>query len=282
MTDLVNMSAEIEILLQSMPYAILLWDNNGKILNANRKFEEYFKLPREAVIGRDYDVWIAGAFEEQRTINSEGYVEARVSREDGAGKMLEIHENSVYDVFNHVAGKLCIFRDVTVERDLEKQIRHSSNTDFLTGLYNRRCFYQYIHNNRGSRTVSLMYIDLDRFKEVNDTYGHKVGDAVLVHTADVLRQLFRDDFVARLGGDEFLVVRLGRCCVDQLEQEAEAFLKEMKTAFMAAEQTVSLSASVGIAQSSDSMVDIDALLQRSDQALYQAKKAGRSRYCVYR
>ena len=70
--------------------------------------------------------------------------------------------------------------------------------------------------------------------------------------------------------------------VDQLEQEAEAFLKEMKTAFMAAEQTVSLSASVGIAQSSDSMVDIDALLQRSDQALYQAKKAGRSRYCVYR
>ena len=281
-TDLVNMSAEIEILLQSMPYAILLWDNNGKILNANRKFEEYFKLPREAVIGRDYDVWIAGAFEEQRTINSEGYVEARVSREDGAGKMLEIHENSVYDVFNHVAGKLCIFRDVTVERDLEKQIRHSSNTDFLTGLYNRRCFYQYIHNNRGSRTVSLMYIDLDRFKEVNDTYGHKVGDAVLVHTADVLRQLFRDDFVARLGGDEFLVVRLGRCCVDQLEQEAEAFLKEMKTAFMAAEQTVSLSASVGIAQSSDSMVDIDALLQRSDQALYQAKKAGRSRYCVYR
>ncbi len=281
-TDLVNMSAEIEILLQSMPYAILLWDNNGKILNANRKFEEYFRLPREEVIGQDYDEWLAGAFEEQRFINSEGYVEARVSHGDGTGKMLEIHENSVYDVFNHVAGKLCIFRDVTVERDLEKQIRHSSNTDFLTGLYNRRCFYQYIHNNRGSRTVSLMYIDLDRFKEVNDTYGHKVGDAVLVHTADVLRDFFKEDFVARLGGDEFLVVRLGKCCMDQLKQEAEAFLKEMSTAFQAAEQTVALSASVGIAQSSDSQMDIDALLQRSDQALYQAKKEGRSRYCVYR
>ena len=127
-----------------------------------------------------------------------------------------------------------------------------------------------------------MYIDLDRFKEVNDTYGHKVGDAVLVHTADVLRELFRDDFVARLGGDEFLVVRLGKCCMDQLEQEADAFLKKMTTAFLAAEQTVTLSASVGIAQSSDSMVDIDVLLQRSDQALYQAKKEGRSRYCVYR
>ncbi|MCB7059879.1 PAS domain-containing protein, partial [Eggerthella lenta] len=76
------MSAEIEILLQSMPYAILLWDNNGKILNANRKFEEYFRLPREEVIGQDYDEWLAGAFEEQRFINSEGYVEARASHGD--------------------------------------------------------------------------------------------------------------------------------------------------------------------------------------------------------
>ena len=66
-----------------------------------------------------------------------------------------------------------------------------------------------------------MYIDLDRFKEVNDTYGHKVGDAVLVHTADVLRRLFRDDFVARLGGDEFLVVRLGKCSMDQMERDIE-------------------------------------------------------------
>ena len=100
--------------------------------------------------------------------------------------------------------------------------------------------------------------------------------------ADVLRDFFKEDFVARLGGDEFLVVRLGKCCMDQLKQEAEAFLKEMSTAFQAAEQTVALSASVGIAQSSDSQMDIDALLQRSDQALYQAKKEGRSRYCVYR
>ena len=105
---------------------------------------------------------------------------------------------------------------------------------------------------------------------------------MLVHTADVLRRLFRTTSWPGWAGTEFLVVRLGKCSMDQMEQEAEAFLKEMRTAFLAAEQTVSLSASVGIAQSSDSMVDMDALLQRSDQALYQAKKAGRSRYCVYR
>ena len=166
------------------------------------------------------------------------------------------------------------------------QLSIEASIDELTGLLNRNAGKNHLSEvlsslkEDGLCTVALC--DLNGLKWVNDTYGHKVGDAVLVHTADVLRRLFRDDFVARLGGDEFLVVRLGKCSMDQMEQEAEAFLKEMRTAFLAAEQTVSLSASVGIAQSSDSMVDIDALLQRSDQALYQAKKAGRSRYCVYR
>lgn len=280
-TDLGNMSAEIEILLQSMPYAILLWNKEGRILNINKKFEEYFQTEKAKVVDKDYEEWIAQAFEEPRTINSEGYVEAMVSLTEGTGRMLEIHENMIYDIFQNVVGKLCIFRDVTVERSLEKQILHSSNTDFLTGLYNRRCFYKYIHNNREDRTVSLLYIDLDRFKAINDTYGHKVGDAVLIWTAKVLQAVFREDFVTRLGGDEFLVVRLGDCPVSSLEQEAELFLREIQKEFQAEGQAVSLSASVGIAQSSDPKLDIDLLLQRSDQALYQAKKEGRNRYCVH-
>ena len=281
-TDLVNMSAEMEILLESMPYAILLWNNGGQIINANAKFEEYFHTDRQSVIGRDYNDWMAHAFEEKHSINNEGYVEAKVCSENGAGKVLEIHESSIYDVFHNVAGKLCIFRDVTLERDLERQIRHSSNTDFLTGLYNRRCFYQYIHNNRGDKTVSLMYIDLDRFKAVNDTCGHKVGDAVLMRTARILMEFFRDDFVARLGGDEFLMVRLGYCGIPQLEQEADCLIQKLREALQEKEGSHSLSASIGIAQSSDPELDIDLLLQQSDQALYQAKKEGRACYRVYR
>lgn len=280
-TDLGNMSAEIEILLQSMPYAILLWNKEGRILNVNAKFEEYFQTDKACMLGRAYDSWLAEAFEDKNTINNEGYVEARVSLPDGTGRMLEIHENIIYDIFHNVVGKLCIFRDVTVERSLERQILHSSNTDFLTGLYNRRCFYQYIHNNREDKNVSLLYIDLDRFKAINDTYGHKVGDAVLMRTAQVLIESFREDFVTRLGGDEFLVVRLGECPICQLELEAGQFLEKMQQEFQAAGQVLSLSASVGIAQSSDADLDIDLLLQRSDQALYRAKKEGRSRYCVY-
>lgn len=279
-TDLGNMGAEIEILLQSMPYAILLRDKEDRILNVNEKFEEYFRTERENVVGRDYEGWIAKAFAEPHTINNEGYVEAMVSLPEGFGRMLEIHENFIHDIFHNVVGKLCIFRDVTVERSLEKQILHSSNTDFLTGLYNRRCFYKYINNNREDRTVSLLYIDLDSFKAINDSYGHKVGDAVLIHTARILSESFREDFVARFGGDEFLVVRLGDCPICQLEQEADNFLKEIRNEFRAAGQVLTLSASVGIAQTSDAGMDIDLLLQRSDQALYRAKKGGRNRYCM--
>ncbi len=281
-TDLGNLSTEIEILLQSMPYAILLWDKDGRILNANAKFEEYFQTEKEQVLDKDYERWNAEAFEEPRVINNEGYIEARAALPDGKGRMLEIHENLIHDIFRNVVGKLCIYRDVTVERSLEKQILHSSNTDFLTGLYNRRCFYKYILNNRRDKTVSLMYIDLDCFKAINDTYGHKVGDAVLVRTAEVLMESFRNDFVTRLGGDEFLVVRLGDCPVRQLEKEAGLFLGMLQKEFLAAGQTVSLSASIGIAQSSDEDLDIDLLLQRSDQALYQAKNRGRNRFCVYK
>lgn len=280
-TDLGNMSTEIEILLQSMPYALLLWNKEGRILNVNEKFEEYFQTEKTKVLDREYERWIAEAFEEPHTINNEGYVEARVSLPEGKGRMLEIHENTIHDIFHNVVGRLCIFRDVTVERSLEKQILHSSNTDFLTGLYNRRCFYKYIHNNREDKSVSLLYIDLDRFKAINDTYGHKVGDAVLIRTAEVLEKSFREDFVTRLGGDEFLVVRLGDCPICQLEQAAEAFLTEILKEFQADGQSVQLSASVGIAQTNDPALDIDLLLQRGDKALYQAKKGGRNRYCVY-
>lgn len=280
-TDLGNMTTELEILLQSMPYAIMIWDNDGRIINVNAKFEEYFTAGKETVVGRDYREWAEAALEKRQEVNSEGYIEARVLKPDKKEQVLEIQKNVIYDIFKQAVGTLCIFRDVTMERYLEKQILRSSNTDFLTGLYNRRYFYQYIQKNRRHKMVSLMYMDLDRFKAVNDTYGHKIGDAALVKTAKVLMEFFKDDFVARLGGDEFLMVRLGECSIDRLEREAGELLLKMQNVFQASEQMGILSASIGIAQSGDPGLDIDLLLQHSDQALYRAKKEGRSRYCTY-
>ena len=244
MTDLVNLNTEVEILLSSMPYAILLRDNEGRILNVNKPFEQYFEVRREEVLGKEYEEWISRAFFEEHSINSEGFVESKVCLNGQAGRTLEIHENNIFDIFENVVGKLSIFRDVTMERQLEEQILRNSNTDFLTGLYNRRSLYQYLHNNRNGRLLNLLYVDLDYFKHVNDTYGHKVGDDALILTAKVLRECFKNEFIARIGGDEFLIVQLGEAQREALESKAQQLLDQLSAAFGSTENMDTLSASV--------------------------------------
>lgn len=280
-TDLENLSTELEILLQSMPFAILLRDNNDCIRNVNRKFEEYFRAHKDDVIGKKYTEWNAAVFMEGRNVNNEGFVEATVCSLQGPGKTLEIHEETIFDIFHNEVGKLCIFRDVTMERELEARILFNSNTDFMTELYNRRCLYQYARNNCRDKTVSLLYLDLDRFKSINDTYGHKVGDEALILTARLLRECFPDDFVARIGGDEFLIVKIGPYEMSELVLEAHQVLDRLRAAYNATENLKELSASIGVAQNTDQTFDIDLLIQQSDTALYEAKHSGKSRCCVY-
>lgn len=98
---------------------------------------------------------------------------------------------------------LCIYRDMTEEYLLEQQLSNNSNTDYLTGLYNRRYFYEYYTDLRKYQQVSILYVDLDHFKAVNDTYGHQVGDEALRISAEVLKKMFPNDLIARLGGDDF-------------------------------------------------------------------------------
>lgn len=281
-TDLENLGTELEIFLRSMPFAILICNDEGYVTNVNEKFECYFNIQKEQIIGMQYNKWVATAFEADKIVNSEGFVEARVcAGESKQQRILELREESIRDVFQNVAGLLCIYRDVTVERKLEQQILLNSNTDFMTGLYNRRCFYQYVHNNRCDKTVSLLYVDLDNFKAVNDTYGHQIGDKALICTSKLLKECFCNEFIARIGGDEFLVAIFGECSIRELKNKAQHFLERMSENFQSIPQFMKLSASIGIAQTNDPNLDIDLLIQESDTALYEAKQQGRGRYCVY-
>ena len=121
-TDLVNLSTEIEILLSSMPFAIMLRDNGDHVFNVNETFEKYFEMKKEEILGEPYEEWMRKAFCEERMVNSEGFFEAKVQLESSLGRTLEIHENNIYDIFHNVVGKLSIYRDVTMERQLEEQI----------------------------------------------------------------------------------------------------------------------------------------------------------------
>ena len=279
-TDLENMGAELEVILRNLPFAVLLTNEAGKIINVNDVCAQYFATEKEALIGQEYQQWKRQNLANMSEINAKGYADTKIivgKRE----KNLEIYEKPIFDVFGTAVGMLCMCRDVTVERHLEKKNIYSANTDQLTDLYNRRYFYEYMTRNKiMSRHVNLFYIELDNFKKINDEYGHQVGDTALVMVAKLLKQTFSGDFLARIGGDEFLVVVLGEKTDAELAAMAETFLNGLQQSIVSNDKFSVLSASVGIAVS-DVLTDIDLLIRQSDAALYEAKRNGKKQYKIY-
>jgi diguanylate cyclase (GGDEF)-like protein len=175
------------------------------------------------------------------------------------------------------------YRKVQLEVEKLKIAKVQSQTDPLTGLANRRhleSHYEELLKQRGSPQLvrGLLHIDLDYFKEINDSKGHLFGDAVLVHLANTLRSSVRDnDFIARIGGDEFLVVVNGSGPGDA-EAVADRIIKALPRPTVIEGDSCTLSASIGIANDSTGKRPLNRMLKSADVALYRAKRNGRGRY----
>ena len=277
-TDLANMGAELEIFLRNMPFAILISGNDGRIINVNAKFEEYFAAKEKNIVGKPYEEWKHVIQKSLCKTYGEGHFEIRLHG-DGEERILEFHEEPIFDVLRNRVGQFCFCRDVTIERTFEHQIWISANTDALTGLYNRRFFYEYMNENRKENQLSLLYVDLDDFKKVNDAHGHHIGALELV--ARLMREAFPGDFIVRLGGDEFLICLVGERSLAFLEEKANRLLQSLLEAFQVSDYLRVMSASIGIASSADPGTKLDDLVRQSDIAMYAAKQSGKSRCCVY-
>jgi len=162
-------------------------------------------------------------------------------------------------------------------RDIAEKL---ARKDVLTGLNNRRAFYEQAevlanHSERYNDTFTAIFIDLDYFKKINDTFGHAAGDAALVQVADILKKRSREsDFIARIGGEEFAILMHSSSIKDG-ESLAEDLRRTIEASAISYDgQNLSITASFGIAQFDS---DIDSLFSRADDALYQAKEAGRNR-----
>ena len=127
-----------------------------------------------------------------------------------------------------------------------------------------------MEEHRGNQPVTLITFDLDDFKNINDRYGHAAGDAALGMTAKMLREAFPDGFVVRWGGDEFVVALMGERSTERTEATVRALLAEL------AHESGAVTASAGIAATDDPALPIDALIRKSDEALYRAKREGAS------
>ncbi len=278
-TDLQNLGTEMEIVLNSMPYSIILRDDKDIIIDVNKCFEEFFNISRDKAIGMSYADWRRIALNEQsESVNPEGYVELEAKI---TGKFLVTYEEIIRDVFGNFVGKISIFRDISNTKNLEMEIIHSYNTDFLTGLNNRRSFYDYINQNRSDKPISVIYLDLDCFKKLNDTFGHKAGDKALLRVSNILRQYFSEDFIARFGGDEFVIAVLRPCTTDEIKSRAMLMQSEMVKSFEDFEDMRLLTVSIGIARAENAETNIDELINQGDSAMYKAKQSGKNCCIVY-
>jgi diguanylate cyclase (GGDEF)-like protein/PAS domain S-box-containing protein len=181
------------------------------------------------------------------------------------------------------------YLDITARRQAQEDLEELSLTDSLTGLANRPLLGDRIQQalarmRREPGTLALVLLDLDRFKVVNDSLGHQVGDALLIAVAERLRSVSRaDTTVARVGGDEFVVLVEDLTGADSLTSVAERILEAVREPFRIGESSEEIvtTASVGIAVTSDATRDSDDLFREADLALYRAKEAGRDRFALF-
>lgn len=279
-TDLANMGAELELILHSMPFAVMIVDMGEIIVNVNEKFRTLFEISSEEILGMSRETLRQHAIREYGLKSVDGRTELIV-HPGGREILLQVYEREILDAFSNSIGKIVIFRDATLERQFEQRLEHNANTDDLTGLRNRRYFYEHLRESREPGPVALLYMDLDNFKQINDKHGHQAGDRVLITTARLLQDLFPEAEVARLGGDEFALYLIGCRDLERLRDRALGLLEKMEKVFAADAALEPLSASVGVVVSDEAGLDLDELVRRGDLAMYEAKRLGKRRCCVY-
>jgi len=212
--------------------------------------------------------------------------EARAARRLGGFRWVQARITNLLDD-PAVAGLVCNFSDISERREMTERLRYFAYNDPLTGLPNRVAFLERLEQavaraKRHGTSLAVLFIDLDEFKEVNDSFGHAAGDTVLHSVAGRLRSCTRpEDTLARLGGDEFTVLIEDIDRLDQAEVVARRLLERIALPFVLGGRSIELTCSIGIAGGDGGGEDPDELLRRADLAMYQAKAVGRNRVATF-
>lgn len=204
------------------------------------------------------------------------------------GRVITEVDHPVRDREGRFVGHLWIYEDVTRERQTAEQLVYLAERDALTGLYNRHRFQQelartMLETDRHQMQCAVMFFDLDEFKTINDSYGHRAGDALLIRVAGEIGALVRrNEILSRLGGDEFAIL-LPAAKADEAEALAERIVRAVaQIPFRFEGQNLRLTASLGVAYYPHHAADADELIARADIAMYQAKQAGKNTWRVFR
>lgn len=283
-----------ESLIAAIPDLVWVKDLDGRHLNVNAAFCEAVGRDREDVRGKYHRyIWGKGGKEEREgericKESEMGVIRARKAlRSDEIIKHfkkghreLSVIKTPIFDETDVIVGTIGFAHDITKEKEDQKNILQLAYTDALTGLSNRRYFYQRIEEDRGAQGLTICYIDLDHFKQLNDTYGHNAGDGAILGVAELLRVVFAKDLTTRMGGDEFAVGILGSLTKKEMEERIIYLEKKGKEMFESEVSMKNMSMSIGIS-SVGSDKSLEALLLEGDNALYYSKEHGRARHTFF-
>jgi diguanylate cyclase (GGDEF)-like protein/PAS domain S-box-containing protein len=263
---------------------IIMADTQGNIAYFNRSAERMFGYYRNQVLGQPVEKLIPRVSPHLLEAGEAPLPswEAEGFRHDGSVFPVE----GSTSVFEGSAGRFVTYllRDLSERKRAEGLIWKQANFDTLTGLPNRRLFLDRLEQeirkaHRASLPLALLFLDLDGFKEINDTLGHSMGDILLKNVAQRLSACVREsDTVARMGGDEFTVILGELADPGSVERIAQDILRKLAEPFPLGDEVVYISASIGITLYPEDATGIEELLKNADQAMYAAKNQGRNRF----
>ena len=283
-------------IIENIPIAVVVKDaNTRKFVLVNRAFEAMLKVPRAEVLGKTvFEIYRTKDAERIDASDNEALAgelgayssDYEIEMPEGDSRVLATNRIVVRDAQNVARHLIVVIDDITERKKSEQRIAFMAHHDVLTGLANRLAVMEKIeeavarHRRRGD-PFAVLLLDLDRFKHVNDTLGHGVGDALLRETAVRLRASLREtDVLARLGGDEFAIVQGSDDANQRVAASALAdrITEIISEPFNIDGNQVNIATSIGIALAPEHAANSDSLMKMADLALYRAKSAGRNGY----
>lgn len=273
----------LDTTINCVPHLVWYKDKEGAHMKVNEAFCKAVNKTMEQIEGRGhYYIWDIEPEEYAKGefICMESEYEVMDKREtcifDETVKIgdsmreLKTYKSPLFDLDGSVMGTVGVAIDVTQERLYEQMMIKNANTDFLTGLYNRRYVYEFIDKQENGH-IAVYCIDLDHFKSVNDIYGHHEGDKALVLTAKTLQDTVPEGLIARMGGDEFLVVLTGVHTEEEVEQTRKMLKDRLDGEYAKHENFKNVSASVGSSYARTGQETFHHLFHRADEMMYREK-----------
>ena len=274
---------------------IIITDSDNKIVNVNKAFSDITGFTKKEALGKD-PKFLRSAMHDKSfyqqmwdQLSEEGYWQGEIkNRRKNSELFIEwLSINSIKDQSGQVQNYIGIFSDVTAHRSSELEYAHLATHDALTGLANRvllddRLNQAINHAKRFSECVAIIFCDLDNFKPINDNYGHTAGDLALKKCSEYFTSVVRsEDTVCRYGGDEFIIVLGGINNATDFSVIADKVTNITKVPFEISGNKITLEMSAGISFFPQDALQTADLIQKADQAMYKAKKAGKNQVAMY-